>query len=130
MIAMVAAAWDDEIAAGASAVDAAARPLEDLTMAGYVRAHLERHGDHSYDILPVVCPAADEHTYGQTRCLTCHGDGWARKCMYLITPCENDNATDRIDASMLAHRADTLNARQVRCGVICQRQRGNRPPGC
>jgi len=127
---MIAWALEDRRAPGDTDMSAAAGALEDTTMSGYVRAHLERHGGHSYDILPVVCPAESEHTAGQTRCLTRHADGWTRKCIYLIVPCENDNATERIDASMLAHRADVLNARQVRCGVLCQRQRANRPPGC
>lgn len=99
-------------------------------MAGYVRAHLELHGDRSYDVLPISCPAVDEHTAGEVRCFTVHHDGWQRSCMYYVTTTENDNVTARLHPSSLMDAARTASNRRKRCGVICQRQRGNRPPGC
>ena len=99
-------------------------------MAGYVRAHVEIHGDRSYDLVPVVCPAVDEHSVETQRCFTTHADGWQRSCMYFVSACENDNVTARLHTSILADRAHSGAMRQIRCGLICQRQRGNRPPGC
>jgi hypothetical protein len=105
-------------------------PQGEDTMAGYVRGHVEIHGDRSYDLVPVVCPAADEHTAGVVRCFTCHADGWFRSCVYFVSGCENDNVTSRVHPSSLAERAMSGAMRQIRAGCICQRQRGNRPPGC
>lgn len=99
-------------------------------MAGYVRAHLEIHGDRSYDLVPVFCPAHDEHSPAEVRCFTSHTDGWHRTCLYYVSACENDNVTARLHPSSLADRGRTILSCQVRGGVICQRQRGNRPPGC
>lgn len=99
-------------------------------MAGYVPAHLEVHGDRSFDLMPDACPATDEHTSGTPRCHTIHGDGWNRACLYYVTSCAANNVTERVHVSVLSQRMPTLVATQMRCGVICQRQRGNRPPGC
>lgn len=121
---------DDRKAPGSVVQRATARALEDHTMAGYVRAHLEIHGDRSFDVVPVVCPGADEHTAGDVRCFTVHADGWRRACVYAISTCANDNVTDRTGLFTLQEVALKGGHRQIRCGVICQRQRGNRPPGC
>ena len=99
-------------------------------MAGYVRASLEFHGDRSYDVMPVVCPAANEHTAENTRCYTQHADGWNRCCVYWVSTCDNDNVTARLHPSSIADRAQRDAMGRRRCGVICQRQRGNRPAGC
>lgn len=99
-------------------------------MAGYVRAHLEIHADESFDVMPIACPAVDEHTQAGLRCYTRHADGWQRACVYYVSACSNDNVTERIHPTSLFDKAEIAALRQIRCGVICQRQRGNRPPGC
>jgi hypothetical protein len=99
-------------------------------MAGYVRAHLEVHGDRSYDVVPIMCPGADEHSAGNERCFTQHADGWTRCCVYWVSGCMNDNVTARVHPSTVKDQRLADGMRQSRMGVICQRQRGNRPAGC
>lgn len=105
-------------------------PPEDITMAGWVQGHAEYHHDHSADVQPLVCPASDEHTMGTPRCQTRMFDGSRRQCMYLVGLTAPGNSTHRMDTDELREQATTLSARQVRCGIICLRQRANRAPGC
>lgn len=99
-------------------------------MAGYVRAHVEIDPMCLSQVIPVSCPACDEHTIGQPRCWAELPGHAVRACVYYISACENDNCTARAHPSKFAEQAVSRNMRQIRCGVLCQRQRGNRPPGC
>jgi hypothetical protein len=100
-------------------------------MAGYVRAHVQINPTCLSEVVPVACPAADEHTANEgLRCWAELPGNQVRACMYWISACENDNMTARRHPSHFAELAVQRNMRQIRCGVLCQRQRGNRPAGC
>lgn len=105
-------------------------PQEDHSMAGIVRAHLEVHGSATYDVMPEVCPAEDEHTQAKPRCQCKMIDGEVRWCPFFVTLTSPANCSDRKYLRELALDAIALGARQVRCSVICLRQRANRAPGC
>lgn len=99
-------------------------------MAGYVNAHLQINNFVLSEVLPDLCPAADEHTAGGVRCLAELPGGEVRACLYYLQMTESGNVTNRVHFSTLAQKAMRQSQRQIRCGVLCQRQRGNRPPGC
>lgn len=99
-------------------------------MPGYVRAHLENHFDGSYDVMPTACPATEEDKWPGMRCFTRHADGWQRMCCYFISTTENDNLTARAHPSHFQELGAGDGMAQIRCGVLCGRQRSNRPPGC
>jgi len=99
-------------------------------MAGIVRAHLVKHADGSHDVGPIDCPAADQHTSGPPRCYTIMFDGERRACTYWLACTLPSNDTHRMDPSRLADESFLRGVGSMRCGVICQRARANRPPGC
>lgn len=99
-------------------------------MAGIVQAHIEEHADHSIDVRPIACPGADMHTQGVPRCYTVMFDGERRACVYWQATTMPGNDTHRQDPSMLARESFMRNVTQMRCAVLCQRARANRPIGC
>jgi hypothetical protein len=99
-------------------------------MAGIVRAYLTRHADKSFDVSPLDCPAADVHTSGTPRCYTIMFDGQRRACPFWTATAHPANETHRMDPTALCDEAYMRQASQMRCSVICQRARANRPPGC
>ncbi len=103
---------------------------EDTTMAGFVVGTIARHLDTSLDVTPDVCPVEDPHAMGIPRCYTIMFDGEHRACPYLVACTHASNTSHRADVRSIAHALEVRSAQNMRIGVLCMRQRANRPVGC
>jgi len=99
-------------------------------MAGQVNAHIAQHLDKSIDVTPDVCPVEDPHYEGERRCYTIMFDGEHRSCPYLVACTHVSNSSHRADVRSIVRALELRSATHMRIGVLCMRQRANRPPGC
>lgn len=109
-----------------------------MTMAGRVEAHviLARDGQ-SWHIEPQQCPLADEHRRSAAgmigelgpRCQYYNPLLGRRTCPYWVATTVHQNASNRVDGSILWEEAERDGKSQIRCGVLCLGARRNRPPG-
>lgn len=99
-------------------------------MAGFVAAHIALHLDQSMDVTPDVCPVDDPHAAAVPRCYTIMFDGEHRACPYLVACTHASNTSHRADVRTVARALDLRSAQNMRIGVLCMRQRANRPVGC
>lgn len=98
-------------------------------MAGFIQASIDEHVDHSLDVVPDVCPVVDDHQES-LRCYSVGFDGERRACPFWIATTHVANSTRRVDATVLRDEMKALGGRTLRCGVLCQRHKANRRPGC
>ena len=107
-------------------------------MAGYVNAHIYLEGNANGAMIdPDVCPAKDQHRETaytidpalRPRCFQNTYAAGARYCPYFIAATQHANVTLRLD--VYGMEADLIldGKGSGRCGVLCQAQRRNRPPG-
>jgi hypothetical protein len=99
-------------------------------MAGYVKSEIRVYKDGTLSIHPDKCPVEDVHRLFEPMCYSTLPENESRSCMYWMASTSPGNTSERVHPTQLRVRAVALGSRSIHCGVICARQRANRPPGC
>jgi hypothetical protein len=99
-------------------------------MAGLVHGHLLNWADGTINVLPEVCAVEDIHRIDTPVCYRTYIDGTQRSCLYFTSCAQVQNFNDRVHPTMLRTQSVANGSRQMRCSIICQAQKRNRPAGC